>query len=94
MNKGDKRLSLLLILRAQSERWQCLDLTMTAETITIFQDVKGHLPRLRQLRLKFWVPRRIDIDMFSIAPRLENATIDNNDIYNIQVIVPLHQLSS
>ena len=96
MNKGDKRLSLLRILVAHSERWRYLDLTMTAETIMIFQDVKGHLPRLRQLRLKFWVPRRItmDIDMFSIAPRLENVAINNDDIYNIRVIIPFHQLSS
>jgi len=95
MNQGDRRLSLLLILMAQSERWRYLNLTLTAKTVMVFQDVKGRLPRLSGLHLKFWRTKGpitiIDIDMFSIAPRLEKVTIDND---RLRVILPLHQLSS
>ena len=60
--------------------------------------MKGHLPRLSQLHLRFWQPKRsmvgVYIDMFTIAPRLEKVTIDKDGIYNIRVIVPFHQLSS
>jgi len=94
MNQGDKRLSLLLILIAQSERWQYLNLTVTAKTVMAFQDVKGRLPRLSGLHLKFLRTEEpitiTDIDMFSIAPRLEKVTIDSD---LLRVIVPLHQLS-
>jgi hypothetical protein len=98
MNQGDKRLSLLLILIAQSERWRYLNLTaVTATTVMAFQDVKGRLPRLSGLHLKFWRTKEpiniIDIDMFSIAPRLKKVTIDNDNDH-FRVIVPLHQLSS
>ena len=38
MNQGDKRVSLLLILMAQSERWRYLDLT----TKTVSQDYRDY----------------------------------------------------
>jgi len=99
MNQGDKRLSLLLILIAHSERWRYLnlELTITTETIMALRAVHGHLPRLSQLHLKF---RRlkpitgITIDMFGIAPRLETVVINNVPRSVAQVIVPLHQLNS
>ena len=96
MNQGDKRLSLLLILVAHSERWRYLklELTIATETIMALQAVHGHLPRLSQLHLKFWRPKRpITIDMFGIAPQLETVVIDNV-LRSIRVVVPLHQLRS
>ena len=95
INQGDKRLSLLLILMAHSERWRYLNLTLTAKTVMAFQDVKARLPRLSELHLMFWRTEEpitvIEIDMFSIAPRLEKVTIDSD---HLRVIVPLHQLRS
>ena len=100
MKQGDKRLSLLLILIAHSERWRYLnlELTITTETIMALRAVHGHLPRLSQLHLKF---RRLDlpitgitIDMFGIAPRLETVVINNVLRSVAQVIVPLNQLNS
>lgn len=95
MKQGDKRLSLLLILVAHSERWRYLNLglTMPTETFMALQAVKGHLPRLSQLNLK-WTPKQpITIDMFSVAPQLETVSIESAPRY-IRVIVPFHQLDS
>ena len=98
--EDDKRLSLLLILMAHSERWGYLSLDFTiVESITYLQVVKNHFPRLSQLHLKFGIPEGLamTVDMFSIAPRLETVIIGNvHDVRSIRVIVPLplQQLSS
>ena len=61
------------------------------------QAVKGHLPGLSQLHLKFWRPERpMTMEMFSIAPRLKTLVIDNvinwnSGVFCIRVIVPLHR---
>ena len=98
--EDDKRLSLLLMLMAHSERWGYLSLDFTViESIMYLQAVKNHLPRLSQLHLKFRIPEGLamTVDMFSIAPRLETVIIDNvHNVHSIRVIVPLplQQLSS
>lgn len=98
--EDDKRLSLLLISMAHSERWGYLSLDFTiVESITYLQVVKNHLPRLSQLHLKFGIPEGLamTVDMFSIAPRLETVITGNvHDVRSIRVIVPLplQQLSS
>ncbi|KIM45499.1 hypothetical protein M413DRAFT_24692 [Hebeloma cylindrosporum] len=96
MNQGDKRLSLLLILVAHSERWRYLhlELTLDTEAVTALQAVKGHLPRLSQLHLKFWkIKEPTIIELFSIAPRLETVIIDNV-FRDVRVAIPVHQLST
>jgi len=97
IGRVDKRLSLLRILMAHSERWEYLDLDLNVmDSIMSFQAVKGHLPRLSQLHLTI-IPsaRPITIDMFSIAPRLETVVIGFCIGFNsIRMIVPLHQLNT
>jgi hypothetical protein len=98
--EDDKRLSLLLILMAHSERWGYLSLDFTLVESTIYlQAVKNHLPKLSQLHLKFGIPEGLamTVDMFSIAPRLETVIIGHvHNLRSIRVIVPLplQQLSS
>ena len=97
--KYDNRGSLLLILMAHSERWGYLDLDFTdAKRIVSLQAVKGHLPRLSQLHIKFRISSSITLDMFSMAPRLETVVLSN--VFTLDssnraiVLLPLQQLSS
>ena len=101
----DKRITfkLILILMAHSERWGYLNLDFTndaAKGILSFQAVKGRLPKLSQLYLKFGERRLtgpMTIDMFRVAPRLEKFVLIDNAWWHprigVTVPVPLQHLS-
>ncbi|KIM45483.1 hypothetical protein M413DRAFT_24678 [Hebeloma cylindrosporum] len=90
----DDHLSLLSILLAHSERWSFLDLIVNPESLAALQAVKGHLPRLSRLYLRFWNVSGI-ITLFNIAPRIEEVVIENSHSSRPpQVVFPLHNLRS
>ncbi|KAF8902887.1 hypothetical protein CPB84DRAFT_1746402 [Gymnopilus junonius] len=82
---------ILFMLFKHSERWERISLVISEDVCAQFSRVKGHISSLRSLKLFISRTGRLHVDMFEVAPKLEEVYLSSTP-WAGSMRLPWHQL--